>query len=112
MSYYVGEDLAEWKGDIFLNENSAVEARTPLNKLKLLLINGCFNVFHITRLYNPSKSSSFQPLPDKEGKKCLFIIRSAQKSFEISASEKKKKQEWIQGENKSCFCDFFAETFV
>uniref|UniRef100_H3D898 Switch-associated protein 70 n=1 Tax=Tetraodon nigroviridis TaxID=99883 RepID=H3D898_TETNG len=61
MSYYVSEDLAEWKGDIFLDESSIVE-----------------------------------PLQDKEGKKCLFIIRSSQKSFEISVSDKKKKQEWIQ----------------
>ncbi|XP_061679289.1 switch-associated protein 70b [Syngnathoides biaculeatus] len=39
---------------------------------------------------------SVEPLPDKEGKKCLFFIRSSQKSFEISASDKKKKQEWVQ----------------
>ncbi|XP_048856089.1 switch-associated protein 70b [Brienomyrus brachyistius] len=37
-----------------------------------------------------------EPLPDKEGKKCLFIIKCSDKSFEISASDKKKKQEWIQ----------------
>lgn len=40
-----------------------------------------------------------QPLQDKEGKKCLFLIKSSQKAFEISASERKKKQEWIQGES-------------
>ncbi|XP_077425051.1 switch-associated protein 70b [Vanacampus margaritifer] len=39
---------------------------------------------------------SVEPLVDKEGKKCLFFIRSSNKSFEISASDKKKKQEWIQ----------------
>ncbi|CAL9696723.1 unnamed protein product [Knipowitschia caucasica] len=37
-----------------------------------------------------------ESLPDKEGKKCLFLVKSSQKSFEISASDKKKKQEWIQ----------------
>ncbi|CAJ1049663.1 switch-associated protein 70 [Xyrichtys novacula] len=37
-----------------------------------------------------------ESLPDKEGKKCLFIIKCADKTFEISASDKKKKQEWIQ----------------
>ncbi|XP_036390849.1 switch-associated protein 70-like [Megalops cyprinoides] len=37
-----------------------------------------------------------ESLPDKEGKKCLFIVKCADKSFEISASDKKKKQEWIQ----------------
>lgn len=46
---------------------------------------------------------SLQHLQDKEGKKCLFLIKSSQKSFEISASDKKKKQEWIQGEfYRSC----------
>ncbi|XP_049430644.1 switch-associated protein 70b [Epinephelus fuscoguttatus] len=61
ISYYVGEDLAEKKGDILLDGNCSVE-----------------------------------PLQDKEGKKCLFLIKSSHKSFEISASDKKKKQEWIQ----------------
>ncbi|XP_034031743.1 switch-associated protein 70b [Thalassophryne amazonica] len=37
-----------------------------------------------------------EPLVDKEGKKCLFLIKVAMKSFEISASDKKKKQEWLQ----------------
>ncbi|XP_062869043.1 switch-associated protein 70 isoform X2 [Trichomycterus rosablanca] len=37
-----------------------------------------------------------EPLQDKEGKKNLFIIKCPDKSFEISASDKKKRQEWIQ----------------
>ncbi|XP_048828299.1 switch-associated protein 70-like isoform X2 [Brienomyrus brachyistius] len=61
ISYFVGEDLAEKKGDIVLDRNCCVES-----------------------------------LPDKEGRKCLFIIKCSDKSFEISASDKKKKQEWIQ----------------
>ncbi|KAM4619237.1 switch-associated protein 70b [Polymixia lowei] len=36
-----------------------------------------------------------ESLPD-EGKKCLFFIKCSGKSFEISASDKKRKQEWIQ----------------
>uniref|UniRef100_A0A2K5VAX3 Switch-associated protein 70 n=1 Tax=Macaca fascicularis TaxID=9541 RepID=A0A2K5VAX3_MACFA len=35
-------------------------------------------------------------LPDKDGKKCLFLVKCFDKTFEISASDKKKKQEWIQ----------------
>ncbi|XP_026023525.1 switch-associated protein 70 [Astatotilapia calliptera] len=42
------------------------------------------------------QSCCVESLPDKEGKKCLFIIKCADKSFEISVSDKKKKQEWIQ----------------
>ncbi|KAM4593247.1 switch-associated protein 70-like [Odontesthes bonariensis] len=37
-----------------------------------------------------------ESLLDKDAKKCLFIIKCTDKSFEISASDKKKKQEWIQ----------------
>ncbi|XP_060734013.1 switch-associated protein 70b [Tachysurus vachellii] len=37
-----------------------------------------------------------ESLPDKEGKKCLFFVKCSDKSYEISASDKKKKQEWIQ----------------
>ncbi|KAF1392826.1 hypothetical protein PFLUV_G00032080 [Perca fluviatilis] len=37
-----------------------------------------------------------ESLPDKEGKKNLFIIKCIDKCFEISASDKKKKQEWLQ----------------
>uniref|UniRef100_A0A7N6AVI8 Switch-associated protein 70 n=1 Tax=Anabas testudineus TaxID=64144 RepID=A0A7N6AVI8_ANATE len=65
MSYYVGEDLVEKKGDIILDQNCCVES-----------------------------------LPDKDGKKCLFIIKCTDISFEISASDKKKKQEWIQAIQK------------
>lgn len=46
-----------------------------------------------------TSSSFLQSLPDKEGKKCLFLIKCSDKSYEISASDKKKKQEWIQGGN-------------
>ncbi|KAL8169858.1 UNVERIFIED_CONTAM: Switch-associated protein 70, partial [Gekko kuhli] len=41
-------------------------------------------------------SCSVEALPDKDGKKCLFLIKNLEKCFEISASDKKKRQEWIQ----------------
>lgn len=101
MSYYVSEDLAEWKGDIFLDEYSAVAVRTSL----------CFTQEASGGQDDGPRSSAvtpgvqltctcsfLQPLQDKDGKKCLFLIKSSQKSFEISVSDKKKKQEWIQGE--------------
>ncbi|CAN9507100.1 unnamed protein product [Ophioblennius macclurei] len=37
-----------------------------------------------------------EPLLDKEGRKCLFIIKCADKSYEISCSDRKKRQDWIQ----------------
>ncbi|XP_028257555.1 switch-associated protein 70-like [Parambassis ranga] len=42
------------------------------------------------------QSCCVESLPDKEGRKCLFIIKCFDRSFEIGASDKKKKQEWIQ----------------
>lgn len=48
-------------------------------------------------------SFSQQSLPDKEGKKCLLYIKCSEKSFEISVSDKKKKQEWIQGKTTVMF---------
>ncbi|XP_076012355.1 switch-associated protein 70 [Genypterus blacodes] len=41
-------------------------------------------------------NSSVESLPDREGKRCLFVVKCADRSLEISASDKKKKQEWIQ----------------
>ncbi|XP_051500594.1 switch-associated protein 70-like isoform X2 [Myxocyprinus asiaticus] len=37
-----------------------------------------------------------ESLPDKDLRKNLFIIKCVEKSFEISAPDKKSKQEWIQ----------------
>ncbi|XP_057198889.1 switch-associated protein 70 isoform X2 [Triplophysa rosa] len=37
-----------------------------------------------------------ESLPEKDGKKNLYIIRCVEKSFEINASDKKTRQEWIQ----------------
>uniref|UniRef100_A0AAR2LBQ0 Switch-associated protein 70 n=1 Tax=Pygocentrus nattereri TaxID=42514 RepID=A0AAR2LBQ0_PYGNA len=45
---------------------------------------------------------SVESLPEKDGKKNLFIIKSAEKSLEISAPDKKKRQEWIQGTVQDC----------
>ncbi|XP_061669726.1 switch-associated protein 70 isoform X2 [Syngnathoides biaculeatus] len=42
------------------------------------------------------QNCSVESLPDRETKKCLFMIKCPDKSFEISASDKKKKLEWIQ----------------
>lgn len=44
-----------------------------------------------------------QSVADREGRKCLFVIKCIDRSFEISASDKKKKQEWIQGLSHSTF---------
>lgn len=52
-----------------------------------------------------------QSLPDKDGKKNLFIIKCVEKSFEISTSDKKAKQEWIQGITYLCWLHIRVYTF-
>ncbi|XP_056464639.1 switch-associated protein 70-like [Gadus chalcogrammus] len=42
------------------------------------------------------QNSSVESLPDREGKKCLFVVRCADRIFELCATDKKRKQEWIQ----------------
>ncbi|XP_030622084.1 switch-associated protein 70 [Chanos chanos] len=41
------------------------------------------------------RNCSVEILPEKEGKRCLFIVRCADKSFEINGTDKKRRQEWI-----------------
>lgn len=39
----------------------------------------------------------FQPLPDREGKRCMFCVKTHSKTYEMSASEQRQKVEWTQG---------------
>ncbi|XP_076014986.1 differentially expressed in FDCP 6 homolog [Genypterus blacodes] len=61
MSYYVGEDLKEKKGEIQLDKSCVIE-----------------------------------PIPDKEGKRCLFCVKTEYKTYEMSAADQRQKVEWIQ----------------
>ncbi|XP_030223035.1 switch-associated protein 70b isoform X2 [Gadus morhua] len=76
-------------------------ARKNLDRSNLLISDD--DAFKIWCIFNflcedryPLSIVSEEPLPDKEGKKCLLFIKCAGKSYEISASDKKRKQEWIQ----------------
>ncbi|KAJ3593023.1 hypothetical protein NHX12_005361 [Muraenolepis orangiensis] len=42
------------------------------------------------------QNSAVESLPDKDEKKCLFLVRCADRSFELCVTDKKRKQEWIQ----------------
>ncbi|KAK3518125.1 hypothetical protein QTP70_033221 [Hemibagrus guttatus] len=37
-----------------------------------------------------------ETLPDKEGKRCLFCVKTPGRTYEISASDQKQRVEWIQ----------------
>ncbi|XP_034433952.1 differentially expressed in FDCP 6 homolog isoform X2 [Hippoglossus hippoglossus] len=56
------------------------------------------------------KSCIIETLADREGKRCLFCVKTHNKTFEMSASDQRKKVEWtqaiqtalrLQGEGKS-----------
>lgn len=42
-----------------------------------------------------------QPVSDRDGKRCMFCVKTHNKTFEISASDQKQKVEWIQGSFQS-----------
>uniref|UniRef100_H3D1H7 Switch-associated protein 70 n=1 Tax=Tetraodon nigroviridis TaxID=99883 RepID=H3D1H7_TETNG len=42
------------------------------------------------------KNCVVEPVPDRDGKRCMFCVKTHNKTFEISASDQKQKVEWIQ----------------
>ncbi len=41
-----------------------------------------------------------QVLPDRDGKRCMFCLKTLSKTYEMSASDTKQRQEWTTGERK------------
>lgn len=39
-----------------------------------------------------------QNLPDKEGRRCLFCVKTYIRTYEMSASNLKQRVDWVQGE--------------
>ncbi|VFV18035.1 differentially expressed in fdcp 6 [Lynx pardinus] len=37
-------------------------------------------------------------LPDREGKRCMFCVKTASRTYEMSASDTRQRQEWTAGE--------------
>lgn len=42
------------------------------------------------------KNCVVEPISDREGKRCMFCVKTSNKTFEMSASDQKQKVEWIQ----------------
>ncbi|XP_036977314.1 differentially expressed in FDCP 6 homolog [Acanthopagrus latus] len=42
------------------------------------------------------KSCIIEPIPDREGKRCMFCVKTHNKTFEMSASDQRQKVEWTQ----------------
>ncbi len=62
-----------------------------------------FPFIFMTMIYSSSKMSYTgcmflcQPISDREGKRCMFCVKTHNKTFEMSASDQRQKVEWTQG---------------
>ncbi|XP_058500063.1 differentially expressed in FDCP 6 homolog isoform X1 [Solea solea] len=80
LSYYTSEDRKDCQGNIALDGNCCVE-----------------EVDDDQILFGRSKwikNILFPVLPDRDGKRCMFCLKTLSKSYEMSASDTKQRQEW------------------
>lgn len=45
----------------------------------------------------PSSVLSLQVLPDRDGKRCMFCVKTSSRTYEMSASDTRQRQEWTLG---------------
>ncbi|XP_059189265.1 differentially expressed in FDCP 6 homolog isoform X1 [Centropristis striata] len=79
LSYYTGEDRKDCQGNIALDGNCCVEEVDD------------------QILFGRSKwiKNVISPvLPDRDGKRCMFCLKTLSKTYEMSASDTKQRQEW------------------
>ncbi|XP_068997271.1 differentially expressed in FDCP 6 homolog isoform X1 [Embiotoca jacksoni] len=80
LSYYTTEDRKDCQGNIALDGNCCVE-----------------EVDDDQILFGRSKwikNLLFPVLPDRDGKRCMFCLKTLSKTYEMSASDNKQRQEW------------------
>uniref|UniRef100_UPI0037E7947A differentially expressed in FDCP 6 homolog isoform X1 n=1 Tax=Semicossyphus pulcher TaxID=241346 RepID=UPI0037E7947A len=79
LSYYTGEDRRDCQGNIVLDGNCCVEEVDDeiLFGRSKWIINVLFPV-----------------LADRDGKRCMFCLKTLSKTYEMSASDTKQRQEW------------------
>ncbi|XP_062248952.1 differentially expressed in FDCP 6 homolog isoform X1 [Platichthys flesus] len=80
LCYYTGEDRKDCQGDISLDGNCCVE-----------------EVDDDQILFGRSKwikNLLFPVLPDRDGKRCMFCLKTLSKTYEMSASDTRQRQEW------------------
>ncbi|XP_071775961.1 differentially expressed in FDCP 6 homolog isoform X1 [Centroberyx gerrardi] len=80
LAYYAGEDRKDCLGNIILDGNCCVE-----------------EVEDDQILFGHSKwikNFLLPALPDRDGKRCMFCLKTLSKTYEMSASDTKQRQEW------------------
>lgn len=50
----------------------------------------------------PSCVPSLQMLPDRDGKRCMFCVKTSSRTYEMSASDTRQRQEWTLGPCPPC----------
>ncbi|XP_053279890.1 differentially expressed in FDCP 6 homolog isoform X1 [Pleuronectes platessa] len=80
LCYYTGEDRKDCQGDISLDGNCCVE---EVNDDQILFGRSKW-----------IKNLLFPVLPDRDGKRCMFCLKTLSKTYEMSASDTRQRQEW------------------
>lgn len=50
-----------------------------------------------------------QVLPDRDGKRCMFCLKTLSKTYEMSASDTKQRQEWTTGQRRLTLTDMVVD---
>lgn len=93
IEYFVSEDLKDKRGEVKLDKDCVVEVGQREWKAPQKVNYDGFTGLIVLFLH--------QPVSDRDGKRCMFCVKTHSKTFEISASDQKQKVEWIQGSFQS-----------
>nr|XP_057939394.1 differentially expressed in FDCP 6 homolog isoform X3 [Doryrhamphus excisus] len=93
LSYYTGEDRKECQGKITLDGNCCVE-RQATQPRPPPAGRQAQEYHRESRRMAERKRSAFWVLPDRDGRRCMFCLKTFSKTYEMSASDTKQRQEW------------------
>ena len=130
LSYYMSEERKEKKGSIALDKHCCVEVRpgacsargqemqeTPFRPREGEPKNTQFHIRERGRARPATEESgdeagyggvmpscvlSLQVLPDRDGKRCMFCVKTPSRTYEMSASDTRQRQEWTLGPCPPC----------
>lgn len=111
MAYYVSEDLKDKRGEIQLDKSCVVEVGKEMSYKHCTFTHvvyrqcfACAQTACLLATHTLTVSlkcdcwlSLFQPIPDREGKRCMLCVKTFNKTFEMSASDQRQRVEWTQG---------------
>ncbi|XP_053506270.1 differentially expressed in FDCP 6 homolog isoform X2 [Ictalurus furcatus] len=111
LAYYISEDQKEKKGEVQLDGSCVVEVSSVVvHWLCSIAITFFYNLFIVLKknsITNDGPNDGYvdgsfnclslvSTMPDKEGRRCLFCVKTPGRTYEMSASDQKQRVEWIQ----------------